>query len=204
MKFATGCSFTYGEELEDRSLAWPALLGYENHGLRGASNEYIFRRSAELAPKATHMIIAWSDSSRHEVYTQKPVNVAERHAKTTGVIQINSNWSQPWFGDYYKYYTHELHQFLRTLVYMVTLQDVLDVNKVDWHYCSAFSNQLLFKKYMTDPACMPWIARLNTSRYIGFPDSGMVEWAYGTPQGPAGHPLELGHRRIADEIQKYI
>ena len=36
--------------------------------------------------------------------------------------------------------------------------------------------------------------------YIG----RFVEWCYGLPKGPRGHPLEQGHQRIADEISKYI
>ncbi len=29
---------------------------------------------------------------------------------------------------------------------------------------------------------------------------GFVEWAYGTPHGPGGHPLEQGHKQIAEKI----
>lgn len=199
-KIAIGCSFTYGEELEDRTLAWPGLLGYDNHGLKGASNEYIFRRAVEYASEATHMIIAWSDSSRHEVYTHKPVIAAQRYNKTTGIIQINSNWSQPWFAEYYKFYTDEEHQFLRTLTYMVALQDVLEANKVNYRYCSAFSNQILFEKYKNSTELKPWFDRINKSKYIGWYNEGMVEWAYGMPCGPRGHPLEQGHKLIADKI----
>lgn len=29
---------------------------------------------------------------------------------------------------------------------------------------------------------------------------GFVEWAYDTPHGPGGHPLEQGHKQIAEKI----
>ena len=45
-----------------------------------------------------------------------------------------------------------------------------------------------------------WDHPITSPNYIG----RFVEWAYGTPQGPGGHPLELGHRRIADEILRNI
>ena len=87
---------------------------------------------------------------------------------------------------------------------MVALQDVLVANNVDYFYCSAFGNQELFAKYADNTDIKIWTDRLNTDRFIGFPEYGFVEWAYNTPQGPNGHPLELGHRNIADEILKYI
>jgi isopenicillin N synthase-like dioxygenase len=200
MKAAVGDSFTYGEELEDRSNAWPTLLGYENYGLPGASNEYIFRTAIELAPTCTHIIVAWSECTRHEVYTHEPVTV-HRHKQFQGLIQTNSRWTElPWFRELYAKYTQEEHQFTRTLTYMIALQSYLDVNNVDWRYCSAFSNQQMFLKYSTHPL----LSRLNTERFIGYPYHGMVEWAYGTPHGSGGHPLEYGHQRIADAIQSHI
>ncbi len=115
MKAAVGDSFTYGEELADRSNAWPTVLGYENHGLPGASNEYIFRTAIELAPTCTHMIVAWSECTRHEVYTHQPVTV-HRHKQFQGLIQTNSRWTElPWFRELYANYTQEAHQFTRTL-----------------------------------------------------------------------------------------
>ncbi len=32
----------------------------------------------------------------------------------------------------------------------------------------------------------------------------MVEWMGDCPKGPGGHPLELGHQRIADKINEHI
>ena len=87
---------------------------------------------------------------------------------------------------------------------MVALQDVLVADNVDYYYCSAFGNQELFVKYADNADIKMWIDRLNTSRFIGFPDQGFVEWAYNTPQGPNGHPLELGHKNIADKLCETI
>ncbi len=206
MKLAIGDSFTYGEELADQSLAWPGLLGYENYGLPGASNEYIFRKAVELAPDASHMIVAWSDSARYELYTYNKINVAQRYNKHQGVIQVNPTWIKlnSWFKDLYAKYTDEQHQFAKTLLYMVALQDVLVANNVNYYFCSAFGNQELFVKYAGNTDIKLWTDRLNTDRFIGFPEYGFVEWAYGTPHGPNGHPLELGHKQIAEQISKHL
>jgi lysophospholipase L1-like esterase len=32
----------------------------------------------------------------------------------------------------------------------------------------------------------------------------MVEWMGDCPKGPGGHPLELGHQRIAEKINEHI
>jgi len=206
MKIAIGDSFAYGEELSDRRLAWPSLIGYDNLGLPGASNEYIFRTAVDNASTATHMIVGWSDSARHEIYTYDPVSVPGRYINKTGLIQVNAgnDYGKPWFRELYGKYTDLRHQFIRTLTYMVALQDVLSNNAVDYRYCSAFSNQSMFLKYKDDPEIVKWTDRLDNTRFIGYPYKGFVEWAYGTPQGPGGHPLELGHRRIADEILRNI
>jgi len=114
MKIAIGDSFTYGEELDSRDDAWPSLLGFENYGLRGASNEYIFRKAIEFAVSSTHMIISWSECTRYDLFTNIPTSVAQRYKNYTGPIQINSGWAtaknpwnqfaMPWFRDLYKLY----------------------------------------------------------------------------------------------------
>jgi len=103
----------------------------------------------------------------------------------------------------YGNYSDQEHQFLKTISYMVAIQDVLMVNNVDYIQTSSFGNQDLFVKYQDSDLIKPWIARLDKTKYIDYPH-GLVEWAYGTPQGPAGHPLEEGHQQIAEQIRKYL
>lgn len=214
MKAAIGDSFTYGEELRDRNQAWPALLGYDNYGLRGASNEYIFRKSVELAPQCTHMIVSWSECTRYDLYTNIPVNIASRYKNYTGPIQTNPGWAtaiNPWnehnmsfFYDLYTKFTDEQNQFIKTLSYMVALQDVLAVNNVEYLYCSSFSNSNMFKKYTEIENIKLWIDRLNIKKFIGYPNEGFVEWTYGEDIGPGGHPLENGHIKIAEKLYDHI
>jgi hypothetical protein len=40
--------------------------------------------------------------------------------------------------------------------------------------------------------------------WLGWPRAGFVEWMWDCPKGPGGHPLELGHQRIAEKINEYI
>ena len=49
-----------------------------------------------------------------------------------------------------------------------------------------------------------YIKQIDTSRFIGWPNKGIVEWAYGAEHGPGGHPLANGHERIADTVLRAI
>ena len=51
------------------------------------------------------------------------------------------------------------------------------------------------------------LKQVNTQHFLGwahYDAETMVEWSYGTPHGPKGHPLEEGHRKIADKIIEHI
>jgi len=72
----------------------------------------------------------------------------------------------------------------------------------DWAKRKFDAQVKLLDRYITVPHlfCVGWCDPITSPNYIG----RFVEWAYGTPHGPGGHPLELGHRRIADEILRNI
>jgi hypothetical protein len=46
--------------------------------------------------------------------------------------------------------------------------------------------------------------KLDTQYYVGWPQEGFLEFQGDCPIGPGGHPLELGHERIADKIYEHI
>ena len=48
------------------------------------------------------------------------------------------------------------------------------------------------------------VDQIDSTYYIGWPNETMMEWTYGTPQGPGGHFLEQGHQRVADKIYEHI
>jgi hypothetical protein len=47
-------------------------------------------------------------------------------------------------------------------------------------------------------------SQIDLTKFIGWPYEGMVEWAYDCPVGPMGHPLQLGHQRIAEKINEHV
>ena len=75
-----------------------------------------------------------------------------------------------------------------------------------WDDCWAenkFQTQVkLLDKYLTMPHyfAVGWEDPLDIPCYIG----RLVEWAYGTPRGLNGHPLEEGHKLIAEKIYEIL
>ena len=74
MKLLTvGDSFTFGDELADRNVAWPFLLGkqlgYEvtNLGKPGSGNTRMVRHAVEQINNYDLIIIAWSHFARTEL-----------------------------------------------------------------------------------------------------------------------------------------
>ena len=186
-----GDSYTYGDELPDRSLSWPNIVAREldreliNLAQPGASNHYIFRTAIKNADE--FMIVAWSECTRKEYIHKDKLR------------QVASWYSDPWFTELYGKRIDERNEFIQTLSYIVALQ------KLDKCFqCSTFSNGGLFLKYADDPEVQSWCELIDKDKfYIGFPDDQMTRWTAGAPTGPGGHPLELGHRRIAKQLLKH-
>jgi len=48
------------------------------------------------------------------------------------------------------------------------------------------------------------VSLVNTDYFLGWPNTGMMEWTYGAEQGPGGHFLEAGHKIVANQIYEHI
>jgi hypothetical protein len=147
------------------------------------------------------VIIGWTSCARQE------------HADDLGVYDIWPGCSSKKFEnnqyqnrkDFIKYITannNDMHEYRRWLRQVVLLQSFLQNHNIDYIMCNTFDNQHRFGKYYT--LCQDYYDLIDDSKFVGWPNDGMVEWAYGTPHGPGRHPLELGHQRIADKIAEYI
>jgi hypothetical protein len=210
MLYTVGDSFTYGQELPNpEQQAWPKLLadrlGYRliNDGRPGVGNEYIVKQTIKAVAKHKPklVVVAWTSCGRQE------------HADEWGVYDIWPGCSSKKFQnnqyenrlDLIKYitkYNNAKHEYRRWLRQVVLLQSYLQVNNQPYLFCSTHDNQHRFGQYYT--LCQDYYDLIDHAKFAGWPNDGMVEWAYGTPHGPGGHFLEQGHQRVADEISKYI
>ena len=66
----------------------------------------------------------------------------------------------------------------------------------------AFGNNQIRNKFKEKNQDL--LDQIDTSKYLGWPDQSMMEWTFGTPQGPRGHFLEDGHRIVTDKVYEYI
>jgi hypothetical protein len=206
-----GCSFTYGEELSDPSThSWPALLANEfdyeltNLGKCGGSNDYIFRSTVEYTVDDRYDLVTvqWTEPSRAEVWNERnrvPVNIS---ANPSGGVVIDQGLA--WVQDYYKYSYNEQFAFRNWTVKILTLQHYL--NSIHQPYIMVSASGLTpngnWRKFWSQLQHL-W-SRVDAEHYVGWPHVGLKDWYISEPVGPGQHPLESGHRKIADEIAKHI
>lgn len=210
MIYTIGDSFTYGEELADPAKdAWPVLLADRlnmpliNEGRPGIGNEFIIKKTiqAVVKYKPKLAVIAWTSSGRSEF------------ADGLGVYDIWPGCSSKKFENsqyknrielikYISRYNNSEHEYRRWLRQVVLLQSFLRDKNINYVMCSAFDNQHRFgKEYRNNQG---YYELIDHKKFLGWPNDGFVEWAYGTPHGTGGHPLELGHQRIAEAIAKHL
>jgi hypothetical protein len=174
MILVNGCSFTSGEE---SSIAWPNLIPQTiNIATPGASNDYILRSTVEYvdAHSVDYAIIAWTSPNRIEL-SNKHLTLGSYKKYGSVVNSVFSEWDVHWA--YKKFITQT-----KLLDNYLTMPHV---------FISTFDIQ-------------PMATGLGLDCWLGWPDQGIVEWMGDCPKGPGGHPLELGHQRVAEKINEHI
>ena len=207
---AVGDSFTWGDELEDRSQAWPSLvaglLDYEvnNMGLNGASNTSILRITLEelAINHYDQVVIGWSSPGRTEWKDPggKPYNV------WPGLIPAPGVWAtEPWRRNLIEYINRHhdsgyLYQMY--LTYVISLQSYLQVHNINYRMIDVASTN--YYRTAGGKQHDKLEAMIDTKYFIGWKNFGMYELAYDCPRGPGRHPLEQGHIKIATAIHQSL
>jgi len=202
MKLLTvGDSFTYGEELAELTSAWPFLLGntlgYEvtNLAKPGSGNTRMIRHCVEQVGNYDLVIIAWSHFARMEFADELgPYDL------WPGCNRYQAEFSK-WrthIIDYITLHHNDQYQYNQHLINIILLQNFLKQNNRSYIMLDAFGNT---KVRNLD---IELDNLIDTTHYLGWPDESMMEWTYGSPQGPCGHFLEDGHRIVADKIYEHI
>lgn len=205
--YTVGDSFTYGQELSNpQQQAWPKLvadkLGYclINDGTPGVGNEFLVKKTMQAVSKHKPdlVVVAWTSCGRQE------------HADEWGVYDIWPGCNSRVFDqdpvlkyrkELIKYITinnNAEHEYRRWLRQVILLQSFLQNHGIEYIMCSVFDNQHRFGKYYKDN--QGYYNLIDDTKFVGWPNDGFVEWAYDTPHGPGGHPLEQGHKQIAEKI----
>ena len=202
--YTLGDSFTYGEELPDPSKqGWATLvseqLGYDliNRGRPGCGNNYMIKTAMKEVPKLKPdlVIVAWTScgrmefSDRFSVYDIWPGcqrRFEKPHPHRDTLIKYITSWN------------NDMHQYRGWLRSVALLQDFFKLRNINYRFLNTFDNHVLNVRYAKHSK--DYIDLIDTDKFIGWPDTSMMEWMGDCAKGPGGHPLELGHQRIADVV----
>ena len=206
-----GDSFTYGEELEDRSSAWPQQLANKlnyqllNLGEPGTCNDSMLRKLIEFLSDPLEsediglVVIAWSNPGRKEYADESGI-----FTLWPGANAIKFKKSQPWREQLVDY-TNEYHNSRwlceNYLINVIAAQGILKERNIPYLMLDIAYNQYYKNLHLVQ--FTPIVKLIDTSRYIGWGNSGMAEWVGKVKRGSGGHFLEEGHRIVADKVYNY-
>lgn len=179
MILVNGDSFTAGEE---SAIAWPSLVpGSVNIATPGASNDYIMSSTVFYVQSMTppnYIIVAWTSPDRIDIGGKHITPTSQARYGDTLVNEVFKDWNTDWAR-------------IKFLTQIDLLHGFLESKRIPHLFVSTFDIQT-------------WAQGPLDDFYLGWPKEGIVEWMGDCPKGPGGHPLELGHQRIAERINEHI
>jgi hypothetical protein len=204
-----GDSFTYGEELADLDHAWPVLLSKQldtnlvNLARPGSGNKRMVRHVLEQVANGHPLdlvVVAWSSPGRMEF------------ADSNGFFDLWPGYSgnmfkreQSWRIELLEYINRHHNEewiYRQYLLDIILLQSFLKEHNIPYVMCKTVGNEYYHHTFFTQ---MKPIAQLiNGDHFLGWPNEGMSEWTFNSPQGPNGHFLEEGHIIVANRIYEHI
>jgi lysophospholipase L1-like esterase len=199
---AVGDSFTYGDELQDQSNAWPFLLGkhisydVKNLALPAKSNDYIVRTVVENADEYDLVIIAWSHYARMEF--SDDLGTYDIWPGNAGKLFPDKMSYRKELIEYMNRHYDDVHSYTKYLLNIILLQGYLEQNNKRYVMLDAFGNT------QARDLNTILVKKINSANYLGWPNESMMEWTYGCIKGSNGHFLEDGHKLVADKIYEHI
>lgn len=201
---AHGCSFTYGEELQDRTNSWPSLLAKglglscTNLGTPGYSNDAVVHDLLNTNLDNSIVVVCWTSYLRMQhadyngTFTTRP---GQPILSATDTNHRNVFRNASWILD-------DTWLYSRWLTQVVLLQSYLKTNDIPYVFFNGFDNQHQFERYKDNFTKLA--SQIDIKNFPGWPYDGFVEWSYGSPIGTNGHPLEEGHKKVAEILQNHI
>lgn len=208
MIYAIGDSFTYGDELESQSLAWPSKLSKKlnkeiiNQGKPATGNKRIVKRTIDAVIEQSELIvIGWSDCNRQEfgdeigiydIWAGRNYRACQLEDPTHRINQIKymTAYDNPEY-----YYAN----WLRQIILVQSMTKLYNIPCVMFIACGAHTSH---KEY--HQKFKKLVDAIDQSIFVDGMFNSVGEWTYGTPHGPNGHPLEQGHEIIANKIYEHI
>ena len=208
MIHAIGDSFTYGDELVSRNLAWPTLLSTAlskdivNHGRPASGNKRMVKRAIDAAINGSELIIiGWSDCNRQEFADD--IGVYDLWAgRNYRAFQLQDPTHRINIIKYMTAYDTPEYYYADWLRQVILVQNLCKANNIPCVMFVACGAHECHKKYHKNFSKL--VNAIDHNMFVDDMFTSVGEWTYGTPQGPNGHPLEQGHEIIAEKIYEHI
>lgn len=206
-----GDSFTYGEELNDRSSAWPQQLANQigaqliNLGVPSNSNPAMCRQLIEHFSHKHNdvpdiVVIGWSSPGRTE------------HSDNAGNFSIWPGYSgnlfkqhHPWREDLLRYvnqYHNDKYLYETFLQHIVFVQSFLESRNIKCVMMNTVGNEYYKNIFVDQYKYADHL--INIDNFVGWPNEGMAEWVGDSPRAQFGHFLEEGHKLVANKVYEHI
>lgn len=207
---AVGDSFTYGDELQNLHDAWPYKLGDKlnasmvNLAQPAASNDAIIRRTIEYLVKTSDVdlvIIGWSSVGRSEFADEVGYYNVWPGYQGNLFVRDGANWRKE-LVEYINRYHNPATLHRKFVQQVLMLQAFLEVRNIKYLMMNTGQNEY-YKKVFFDGE-EHHNNQVNKQTFIDYGEAGMLEWTYGSAQGPYGHFLEDGHKIVAEKIYEHI
>jgi hypothetical protein len=176
MILINGDSFTYGEELSDPyNHAWPGLVGFKDM--------FNFSQPGYSNDAIIRSTVDWVSRSNFDYAivcwtTPHRIEVNKQHLTPSSHRKYGSICDYVFLDWDEEWAINKFH------TQVSLLDSYLRDKKIPYVFIRTFD--------IPDIAVGNWIP------------GSMVEWMGDCPKGPGGHPLELGHQRIAEHVKEYI
>lgn len=232
--FSIGCSFTFGNELENpKQSAWPYLLAEKlnssvtNDAICGGTNQRtVYRTIKNSIDSYDLFIIAWTTYTRFTFYKSDNNYEINFTPQLINKIYQNEKYFKDWGSILYKVWFNELFAFKIWLQQIINLQ--LFLRDKSYLMINTFPNnlelwlssrtnfiqntkQLINFDQMNDEQIFEeykeiqyYINCIDTNKFYSWNNFSITQLKNIFPCGPGGHILEQGHQHLADIIYNHL
>ena len=231
--YTNGCSFTYGDELDNPSTScWPALIAKDlelelvNDAMSGGTNDRtVYRTIKNLQSNFDIYVIAWTSYYRFTVYDHFNSDINFNPSLLNSKYKDNAFFKN-WGEIYYQHWFNELYAFKKWLQQIIQLQHVLSahnyimVNTMENNLLKWLSpketfiqntKKLICFDQMTDTQILDeykeiqyYNTIIDKTKFVGWGTFTLAGIPASFARGESGHILEDGHRHVAEILKNHI
>jgi hypothetical protein len=149
MIYTNGCSFTYGDELNETSMAWPRLLAKKlntevfNDAVSGGTNyRTVYRTTKNIKEDYDLYVVAWTTCARYTYYKSDNNFEVNFNPQLLNALYGKEKFYSQWGKDLYLHWHNELYAFKIWLQQIIQLQATFERFQKNYLMINTFSNNL--------------------------------------------------------------